>query len=90
MIHLFLEIINVGINNISVPKTISEKVFERMIAECKRIADRYIAEGNSEARQIRISADRIFHSDAFRTLSSLLTASDKFLVLRGFRNGKSC
>jgi len=52
-----IEIINVGINNISVPKTISEKVFERMIAECKRIADRYIAEGNSEARQIRISAD---------------------------------
>ena len=52
-----IEIVGVGINTINVPKTISEKVFDRMIAERKRIADKYIAEGNSEARKIRISAD---------------------------------
>ena len=52
-----LEIVGVGINTINVPKTISEKVFDRMIAERKRIADKYIAEGNSEARKIRINAD---------------------------------
>ena len=52
-----IEIIGVGINTINVPKTISEKVFDRMIAERKRIADKYIAEGNSEARKIRIKAD---------------------------------
>ena len=52
-----IQIISCGINTINVPKTISEKVFDRMIAERKRIADKYIAEGNSEARKIRINAD---------------------------------
>ena len=52
-----IEIVGVGINTINVPKTISEKVFDRMIAERKRIADKYIAEGNSEARKIRTNAD---------------------------------
>jgi len=52
-----IEIVSVGINNIGVPKTISAKVFERMIAECKKVADGYIAEGNREAREIRIKAD---------------------------------
>ena len=52
-----IEIVSVGINNIGVPKTISTKVFERMIAECKKVADGYIAEGNREAREIRIKAD---------------------------------
>ncbi len=52
-----LEIISVGINAINVPKTISEQVFDRMIAERKRIADKNLAEGESEARQIRIKAD---------------------------------
>ena len=52
-----LEILSVGINTINVPKTVSEKVFARMIAERKLVADKYIAEGNSEARKIRIEAD---------------------------------
>ena len=52
-----LEILRVGINTINVPKTVSEKVFARMIAERKLVADKYIAEGNSEARKIRIEAD---------------------------------
>ena len=52
-----IEIVGVGVNTINVPKTISEKVFDRMIAERKRIADKYIAEGNSEARKIRTNAD---------------------------------
>ena len=52
-----IEIVSVGVNTINVPKTISEKVFDRMIAERKRIADKYIAEGNAEARKIRIDAD---------------------------------
>ena len=52
-----LEILRVGINTINVPKTVSEKVFARMIAERKLVADKYIAEGSSEARKIRIEAD---------------------------------
>jgi membrane protease subunit HflC len=52
-----LDILRVGINTVNVPKTVSEKVFARMIAERKLVADKYIAEGNSEARKIRIEAD---------------------------------
>ena len=53
-----LKIIRVGINAINVPTDVSAKVFERMIAERKLIADRYLAEGGSEAKKIRIAADR--------------------------------
>ena len=52
-----IKIINVGINTLNVPKTITEQVFARMIAERQRIADKNLAEGESEARQIRIKAD---------------------------------
>lgn len=52
-----LDIISVGVNAFNVPKTISEQVFDRMIAERKRIADKNIAEGESEAKKIRIKAD---------------------------------
>ena len=53
-----LDIISVGINTINVPKTISEKVFDRMIAERKKESDRIIAEGDKKAEKIRIEADR--------------------------------
>ena len=53
-----LEILRVGINTINVPQDVSAKVFERMIAERKLIADRYLAEGDAEAKKIRIAADR--------------------------------
>ena len=52
-----IEIVGVGINSLGVPKTITEKVFERMIAERKQFADKSIAEGKSEAKKIRIKAD---------------------------------
>ena len=53
-----LEIISVGINTINVPKTISEKVFDRMIAERKKESDRIIAEGDMKAEKTTIEADR--------------------------------
>ncbi|MCQ2378440.1 MAG: protease modulator HflC [Victivallaceae bacterium] len=52
-----IRIETVGISALQVPRAISEKVFARMIAERKRIADKNIAEGESEARRIRIKAD---------------------------------
>ncbi len=52
-----LEIVSVGINTINIPKTITEKVFERMVAERTAAANKYIGEGKSEARNIRIKAD---------------------------------
>ena len=52
-----LAIIDVGISSISVPKSISEKVADRMIAERKVQSDAYISEGNARAKQIRTEAD---------------------------------
>ena len=52
-----LQIESVGINTINVPKTISEKVFDRMIAERKKESDRIIAEGEMKAKDIRTNAD---------------------------------
>ena len=53
-----IDIVGVGINSLGVPKTITEKVFDRMVAERKQFADKSIAEGKSKAREIRIQADR--------------------------------
>ena len=52
-----LDIIDVGISTINVPKSISEKVFERMIQERQRAAAERLAEGDREAKNIRIKAD---------------------------------
>ena len=52
-----LAIIDVGISSINVPKSISEKVADRMIAERKVQSDAYISEGNARAKQIRTEAD---------------------------------
>lgn len=52
-----IAIIDVGISTINVPKSISEKVADRMIAERKVQSDAYISEGNARAKQIRTEAD---------------------------------
>lgn len=52
-----IDIVDVGINNLGVPKTVSEKVFERMIAERKTDAEGYLAEGKSAAEEIRVKAN---------------------------------
>ena len=52
-----IEIVGVGINTLCVPKTVTEKVFERMIAERKQFADKNLAEGKREAKEIRVKAD---------------------------------
>ncbi|MBE6388798.1 MAG: protease modulator HflC [Lentisphaerae bacterium] len=52
-----IEIVDVGINSLGVPKTVTEKVFERMIAERKRFADENISKGKSEAEKIRVEAN---------------------------------
>jgi membrane protease subunit HflC len=41
-----MEVVSVGINTINVPKSISEKVFERMIQERQRAAAERLAEGD--------------------------------------------
>lgn len=53
-----LEIVSVGINTINVPKSISEKVFDRMVQDRTVEAARYISDGDSRAKMIRLEADR--------------------------------
>lgn len=48
---------SVGINSIGVPEKISEKIFDRMIAERKVVASEYRSEGKKLADTIRYKAD---------------------------------
>ncbi len=52
-----LEIVSVGVNSINVPKTISDKVADRMIAERQSVAAKYRAEGEQIAQGMRTKAD---------------------------------
>ncbi|MBE6355638.1 MAG: protease modulator HflC [Lentisphaerae bacterium] len=54
---LGISIVDVGISSLGVPKTVTEKVFERMIAERKQYADEKIAQGKKEAETIRVDAN---------------------------------
>ena len=47
----------VGINSINVPTSISEKVFERMNDDRKRVVADFLARGEQQAKSIRIEAD---------------------------------
>lgn len=49
---------SVGISAINVPETITEKVFERMIADRKTVASSYLASGTAEATNIRTKANQ--------------------------------
>lgn len=52
-----IEIETVGIRALGLPPAIMDKVFERMRAERKAVADGYRAEGDAEATRIRAEAD---------------------------------
>lgn len=52
-----ITVVSVGVNSFGVPKSISEKVFERMIQDRQRVAAKFIAEGDRTAKDIRIKAD---------------------------------
>ncbi len=52
-----IEIVSVGINTINVPKTISDKVFDRMVQERKVVAQGFLSDGERQARDIRTNAD---------------------------------
>ncbi len=52
-----IEIKSVGIKSLSIPESISKNVFERMISERKRAAQKFLSEGEAQANDIRIKAD---------------------------------
>lgn len=71
-----IEIVGVGINSLGVPQTVSEKVFERMIAERKQYADENLAKGKSDAKETRAKAD----AERDKIIAN---AEAKALILRG-------
>jgi membrane protease subunit HflC len=52
-----VEIEMIGIHRIGLPESITTSVFERMMAERKRLSDQYRAEGEAKATEIRAVAD---------------------------------
>jgi membrane protease subunit HflC len=53
-----IEVSFVGINSLNIPETISDSVFKRMIQERKVEAEKFLAEGRSEAQKIRTDTNR--------------------------------
>jgi membrane protease subunit HflC len=53
-----IEIRSVGINSLNIPQSISESVFKRMIQERNVEAQKFLAEGKSEAQKIRTDINR--------------------------------
>ncbi len=54
-----IQVVSVGVKRLGVPESNTQEVFERMKADRKKESDRYIAEGDAEARKIRSDAERI-------------------------------
>ncbi len=52
-----IEVRRVGIKHLGFPQEVTAKVFERMQAERKRLAEKYRAEGLRDAQKIRAEAD---------------------------------
>ena len=53
-----IEVSFVGINSLNIPETISDSVFTRMINERKVEAEKFLAEGRSEAQRIMTDINR--------------------------------
>jgi membrane protease subunit HflC len=53
-----IEVSFVGINSLNIPESISKSVFDRMIQERKVEAEKFLAEGRSEAQRIRTDINR--------------------------------
>ncbi len=69
-----IEVIDVRIRRVDLPEEVQNSVFARMKAERERIAKRYRAEGDEQAREIRASADKdkeILLAEAYGKAQSL-------------------
>ncbi len=76
---LGIEILDIQFKRINYVDDVERKVFERMIAERRRIADRYRSEGQGEAMRIRGEKDRDLleiQSDAYREAEELRGDAD--------------
>ncbi|MEA1986331.1 MAG: protease modulator HflC [Candidatus Marinimicrobia bacterium] len=76
---LGIKILDFKFKRINYVKEVQEKVFERMITERKRIADKYRSEGEGEASRINGEKDRELQriqSEAFKTAEEIKGKAD--------------
>jgi len=76
---LGIEILDVQFKRINYVDEVQQKVYERMIAERRRIADRFRSEGEGEASRIRGEKDRELariQSGAYRTAQEIKGGAD--------------
>jgi membrane protease subunit HflC len=76
---LGIEILDVQFKRINYVEEVQKNVYERMIAERRRIADRFRSEGQGEASRIRGEKDRDLkeiQSEAYRQAREIMGTSD--------------
>jgi modulator of FtsH protease HflC len=74
-----IEMVDVQIQRINYVETVQAKVFERMISERKRIADRYRSEGQGKSAEIRGRKERELkkiESEAYKTSQEIMGKAD--------------
>jgi len=74
-----IELVDIRIKRINYIPEVREKVYERMISERKRIADKYRSEGKGESEKILGDMDKELkriHSEAFRTTKEIMGTAD--------------
>ena len=76
---LGIEILDIEFMRINYVEEVQRKVYERMVAERQRIADRFRSEGEGEASRIRGEKDRDLlriHSEAYRLAQEIKGKAD--------------
>lgn len=74
-----IELVDVQIQRLNYIESVQTKVFERMISERKRIADRYRSEGQGKSAEIRGKKERelkVIESEAYRKTQEIMGRGD--------------
>ena len=74
-----IELVDVQIQRVNYVETVQAKVFERMISERKRIADRHRSEGQGKSAEIRGKKERelkVIESEAYRKTQEIMGRGD--------------
>jgi membrane protease subunit HflC len=74
-----IELVDVQIHRINYIESVQAKVFERMISERKRIADRHRSEGQGKSAEIRGKKERelkVIESEAYRKTQEIMGRGD--------------
>jgi membrane protease subunit HflC len=89
---LGIEILDLQFKRVNYVEEVQRKVYERMIAERKRIADRFRSEGEGEAQRIRGERDRDLkriQSEAYRQAQNIVGRADSlstYTYARAYNN----